>query len=116
MSRGAALLEAVRAFVNRDLDELSPEEAGDEMVPLRQAVDILELEFSRYAGYFGRTNEYDRQGSSTPIDWIRHNCKLGGYVAADRLCVGEELGKLPLSWEALTRRCGPERSDLDTSR
>ncbi len=45
----------------------------------------------------------DRWGSTTPIDWIRHNCQMAGATAADRIRVGEQLASLPRSAEAVIR-------------
>lgn len=71
------------------------------MAEVRRGVDLLELEFSRMAAAFAATDEFDQQGSVSPIHWIRHHCRMGGGAAADRLAVGEHLAALPQSAEAL---------------
>ena len=76
-------------------------ELGEELILLRRTCDLLELEFSETAGEFAASNQYEREGSVTAIDWIRHQCKMGGHAAADRVCVGGQLARLPLSSEAL---------------
>ncbi|HEY8679519.1 MAG TPA: DUF222 domain-containing protein [Candidatus Dormibacteraeota bacterium] len=40
------------------------------------------------------------QGSVTAIDWIRHNCRMSGHAAAERLCTGEKLETLAATAEA----------------
>jgi hypothetical protein len=64
------------------------------MVELRLIIDQLELTFSGMAGRFAATDEYEAQGSVSPIDWIRHHCRMGGGAAADRVWVGEHLESL----------------------
>lgn len=80
----------------------SPSLLAADMIGVRQTIDLLELAFSQMASEFATGDEYLLQGSTTPIDWIRHNCHLGGGAAADRVCVGDLLERLPASEEALT--------------
>ncbi len=92
---------AIDRFGQRPKSGRDPDELGVELIELRRAVDRLELEFAETAATFARTEEYDRQGSTTPIDWIRHHCQMAGAAAADRVRVGEHLDKLPRSAEAV---------------
>ena len=46
---------------------MSGELLGYKLIGLRQAIDSLELEFAQTAAEFARTNEYDEQGSTSPI-------------------------------------------------
>ena len=91
------LLGAIDRFCRRP----RPGDPADELVHLRHACDLLELEFAAAAAAFAASDEYDRQGSVTPIDWIRHHCNMSGHAAADRVCVGQQLPNLPQSTEAL---------------
>src|SRR4029077_1814580 len=50
---------------------------------------------------FAATDEYEEQGFESPIAWIKASCHMPGGAAADRVCVGEQLAKLPESTEAL---------------
>ncbi|TME18300.1 MAG: DUF222 domain-containing protein [Chloroflexi bacterium] len=77
------------------------DELAARLVALRQAIDLLELEFSTTAAAFAATDAYDRAGSVSAFDWIRHNCKVSGHVTYDRLRVGEQLEKLPTAYLAL---------------
>ncbi len=52
------------------------------------------------AAAFATTDEYDQQGSVSPIDWIRHQCHIGGGAAADRVAVGQLASALPESVHA----------------
>jgi hypothetical protein len=95
----AALAAAIDRFSCRRRPN-SPEEIGWEMIHLRHQCDRLELEFSIDAASFAATDEYDRQGSVSPIDWIRHQCQMGGGAAADRVAIGQLAPHLPESVEA----------------
>ena len=82
--------------------KLSAEEIGNVLVCLRRSIDNLELEFAELAAAFAESDEWERQGSVSPIHWLRHECKTSTVVAADRLCVGQQLAKLAKSVEAVT--------------
>jgi hypothetical protein len=81
---------------DRPLDSLAAD-----MIKLRQAIDLLELKFSEMAAELDETDAYQHWGSATAIDWIRHECKMGGGAAADRVDVGRCQEKMPRSQEAL---------------
>jgi hypothetical protein len=66
----------------------SSEAIGEELIHRRHLIDLQELEFSRLAAEFAKTNEYLRTGFATSIDWIRLNCHMTGPAAADRVSVG----------------------------
>jgi len=95
------LVESIERYCWRTQADRPAERLGDELIALRRALDLLELEFARSAASFAGTNEYHRQGSVTPIDWVRHNCRMSGHAAADRVCVGEQMDRLPLSTGAM---------------
>ena len=84
-----------------EIAPLNGEEIGEELIRRRQKIDQDELEFSRLAAQFSRTNEHLRFGYATSIDWIRLNCHMTGPAAADRVKVGEQLAKLPESIQAM---------------
>src|ERR1700716_1675713 len=84
------LLAAVSTFCERPDRHLSPGDLGQELVALRHVCHRLELEFSVGAARFAATEESEDQGSVIPIDWIRHQCKMSGHAASERVCVGEE--------------------------
>src|SRR3981081_3042906 len=96
-----ALESAVGSFCQLPSQDLSAGELAEELIRLRHICDLLELEFSESAARFAATDEYEAQGSVSPVDWIRPQCKMGGYAASERVCVGEEMERLPHSLEAL---------------
>ncbi len=77
------------------------EELGDDLIRLRHQIDVMELGFALKAAEFAATDEYDDQGSVSPIDWIRFNCQMTSNAAADRVAVGERIGEMPESFQAL---------------
>jgi hypothetical protein len=94
------LLTCIKRFCAEPARAGGPELAAD-LAELRRGIDLIELKFSELAAAFAGTEEYDEQGSISPIHWIRHNCRMGGGAAADRVAVGEQLPSLGASAEAL---------------
>jgi hypothetical protein len=76
--------------------------AGDELEQLLHQVDLLLIQASQAAACFAATDEYDRQGYASPIDWIRFNCHQTSTVAADLIAVGDKLERVPESTQALS--------------
>ncbi|HYM50838.1 MAG TPA: DUF222 domain-containing protein, partial [Candidatus Limnocylindrales bacterium] len=97
------LFAAIARLRARDRSTRLPEAMTTDLIQLRRACDLLELEFSEIAAAFSETNEADRQGSSTPIDWIRHHCHMAGGQAAHRVTVGRALGSLTQTVQAVDR-------------
>ncbi len=97
-------LKIVEAASQRLL-ELAPslpmEHRREAMMRQRHASDVQELAFSIVAGGWAQTDEYQDEGSVSPIEWIRHNCRMGAGHAADRVNVGEQLASLPKSAQAV---------------
>src|SRR5437899_4603081 len=81
--------------------DVSGEQLGYKLIALRYAIDSLELDFAQTAAQFARTDEYDEQGSTTPIDWIRHNCHMNSGPAGAAVAVGKNLEQLPESVQAM---------------
>jgi hypothetical protein len=97
------LVAAIDGFCARNKIGRDGQMMGAELIKLRHECDRLELEFSETAAQFAATSESDLDGSNTPIDWIRHNCQMGSYTAAERVCVGEQISVLPKSLEAMEK-------------
>jgi hypothetical protein len=95
------LVGAIERFVQVPTLELTATELGDFLVRLRHGIDLLELGFATGAATFATTDEYEVQGSVTPIDWIRHHCRMSAHAAARSVAAGEQIGRLPASVAAL---------------
>jgi hypothetical protein len=76
---------------------------ADRLIALRNSIDLQEIEFSRIAGEFAQTDEYDRLGFDSPISWIKENCHMTGGAAADRVCVGQQKERLVQSVAAVAQ-------------
>ena len=96
-----ALIQSIQGFVLGSTFELTPTELGDHLIRLRHGIDLLELGFATEAAVFAATDEYDAQGSVSPIDWIRHHCHLSRQAAARAVAAGEQVHALPASVAAL---------------
>ncbi len=72
-----------------------------DLTELSRCLNLVQVKFSEMSADFARTDEYDLQGSCSPLHWIRLNCHLTGGAAADRIAVGEQLAILPRSAEAV---------------
>jgi hypothetical protein len=89
------LLGIAEELSGRALAPRPAAEAGKELVALRRVIDLLELRFARVAAEFAATEEFEAQGSVSPVDWIRHRCRMSTTTAARSVCVGELAGQLP---------------------
>lgn len=96
----ALLNSAIDRFCAQPLPETGPGLASF-LTCVQRSADRLALKFSEGAAAFAGTDEYDAQGSVSPIHWIRLNCHLGGGAAADRIAVGEQLRFLPESHQGM---------------
>jgi Domain of unknown function (DUF222)/HNH endonuclease len=74
---------------------------GMELVRLARERDLIDLRFSLVAAEFAATDYYDQEGFISPIDWIRFNCHMTSNAAADRVAVGERMGELTESTDAM---------------
>lgn len=97
----ASLRAAVEAFKQRNQAAYTAAARGDELRELREIIDVLEVEFSSSARAFQVAGGHLADGSPGVVSWLRHNCKMSGTSAADRVCVGKELESLPHTAESL---------------
>jgi Domain of unknown function (DUF222)/HNH endonuclease len=92
-----ALRSAIDRFRQRPRTHREPEELTAELRGIRHCQDLLELEFAEAAARFSKTQEYEEQGSVSPIDWIRHHCKMSSSAVWGSVAVGDHLADLPRS-------------------
>src|SRR5438445_196734 len=85
--------------------ELVPEEldVAYEMVGIRQAIDELELQFSRLAARFDKGSHWEQEGSNSPIDWIRFNCHLTSNAAGAPTTIAMRPSVGPTRWSSSPR-------------
>ena len=88
-------------LATQDIYPPSGAELGMELTRLARERDLIELRFSLVASEFAATDHYDKEGFISPIDWIRFNCHMTANAAADRVAVGERIGTLTESTDAM---------------
>jgi hypothetical protein len=88
-------------LATQDLCAPSGAELGMELIRLAGERDLIELRFSLIASEFAATDHYDQEGFISPIDWIRFNCHMTSNAAADRVAVGERMGDLVETTDAM---------------
>jgi Domain of unknown function (DUF222)/HNH endonuclease len=80
---------------------LDEDDRRERLIAEGHVLSLMQLSFARRAAEFAATNDYEKDGAATPIDWIRINCHTTGPAAADYVSVGERLAELPQSVDAL---------------
>jgi hypothetical protein len=80
----AAVGRAIEALAAVPAPARTPAELAEDLKQLRHCVDLLEVEFARRAAAFAGSDEYERDGSISAEDWLRHQCHTAGVVAHSR--------------------------------
>jgi hypothetical protein len=88
-------------LATQDVYSPSGAELGMELMRLARERDLIDLRFCLVASDFVATDHYDKEGYVSPIDWIRFNCHMTANAAADRVAVGERMGELTESTDAM---------------
>jgi hypothetical protein len=94
------LMEAIRVVRAGPIPEV-PNSLRDELVGIRRAIDLLEVQFSLIASAFANTDEGEWQGHVSPIQWMRVECGMTAGAAWKAVCVGDQAPNLRLSLAAL---------------
>ena len=79
-------------------------EADDEFIDARRlsgVIDRLQGKLCRVLGAARKRGDHLLAGQSA-CTWVAAQCRMSKTTAADRLCVGEQLGNLPMVAEALS--------------
>jgi hypothetical protein len=88
-------------LATQDVCSHSGAELALELVRLAGERDLIDLRFSLLASEYAATDHYDQEGFVSPIDWVRFNCHMTSNAAADRVAVGERLGELTETTDAM---------------
>ena len=94
---------AVLEFVSTPQEERDLAHRGQDLKELRHLLDLGELTFSEWAAEFHASEEAERQGSASTVDWVRHEAKMSSTAAISALRVGEQMPALPASVAAVRR-------------
>jgi Domain of unknown function (DUF222)/HNH endonuclease len=73
----------------------------ERLIQRRRVIDLQEVAFAREAAEFAASDAWDEDGSVSAIDWLRFNCHMNAGAAANSIAVGEMLGQLPESHQAV---------------
>jgi len=95
---------SVERVLQRSRQGRTPDEIRAELVDVRHVINLLELEFSATASEFASSDDYEKQGSVSPISWMRHECNMTATAAASAIHVGDQAEQLPKSITALRER------------
>ena len=105
--RHSPALEAFRAavlqFVATPREGRDAADLGQDLKELRHLLDLGELTFARWTAAFAASEEAERQGSASTVDWVRHEAKMSRTAAINAVRVGEQMPSLPESVDAVRR-------------
>ena len=68
---------------------------AERLIEMGRGISLMQLMFAKEAAEFAATNDYELDGSVSPIDWIRIHCHLTGPQAANYVAAGEHFDALP---------------------
>jgi hypothetical protein len=68
---------------------------AERLIEMGRGISLMQLMFAKEAAEFAATNDYELDGSVSPIDWIRFHCHLTGPQAANYVAAGEHFDALP---------------------
>ena len=78
-----ALLTAAAERFFHSAHRATGEELALDLPAVSRCLSLIQLKFSEMAAAFAQTNEYDVQGSYSPIRWIRVNCHIASNTATE---------------------------------
>jgi hypothetical protein len=73
----------------------------ERLMEMSRGISVMQLMFAKEAAEFAASNEYEADGSVTPIDWLRIHCHLTGPQAANLVAAGRHFDDLPQTQLAL---------------
>jgi hypothetical protein len=92
--------QAVDALVDESIETLSTHALGEDLIDIRQAIDMLEAEFIRRVHRFHRGHGALADGAVSTVSWLRHHCAMTVKAAAYRVHLARTLGELPATLDS----------------
>jgi hypothetical protein len=86
-----------------DKTGLLPEQHGSDLIELSRARDLIAVEMSAHGMHLDKSGACIDWGSTSTVDWLRHNGHMTATAAADLLHVGEQSANLPRTVEAVRK-------------
>jgi len=74
---------------------------SERLIQMAHGISLMQLIFAKEASEFAATNDYQKDGSVSPIDWIRIHCHLTGPQAANYVAAGAHVEEMPKTVEAI---------------
>ena len=96
LEEAADELLAEAPAASSDLDELLAV-----LIPFRTQLNRCEVAFATVAGRLTEWYQQDRIGDLSPVQILRHECKMASGAAAASINVGEQIERLPASRAAV---------------
>src|SRR5258705_7416581 len=84
-----------------DIEQLSDDELGETFIRACRVRDQQSLFIARCAAEMAKREKHDDDGFVTPIDWMRFNGHMTSGAAANSVAVGEAVGRMSGSENAL---------------
>jgi len=100
-TRAGRLTSFVDALLDEDLDGLTEDALGEDVIALRREIDRLEAECARRLHRFERRRGFAAQGAASVVSWLRQHCRLSAASASQRAEVARHLPELPAVDHAL---------------
>src|SRR4029077_8952649 len=73
----------------------------ERLAQMGHGISLMQLVFAKEAAEFAATDDYQKEGSVSPIDWLRIHCHLTGPQAANYVAAGEHVDDMPQTVEAI---------------
>jgi Domain of unknown function (DUF222)/HNH endonuclease len=93
--------ELVDRFWDSVTADLEPDDFAGRVIRSRQVIDRLEVLALHDTARLAKTEMFEYDDTTTPLQWMRHHCKVSYAVARDRTAVAEQLPRLTQSVEAV---------------
>jgi hypothetical protein len=68
---------------------------AERLIEMGRGISLMQLMFAKEVAEFAATDDYELDGSVSPIDWIRIHCHMTGPQAANYVAGGEHFDELP---------------------
>lgn len=81
MGKGDALEPAIRALETEELEPLSPEDLGEDLIRFEDISRSFEAERARRLGEFDERKGYVLFGHPSTVSFLRHHARMSGSRA-----------------------------------
>jgi hypothetical protein len=73
----------------------------ERLIRMGHGISLMQLMFAKEAAEFAATDDYENEGSVSPIDWIRIHCHMTGPQAANYVAAGAHFDDMPQTVDAV---------------